>query len=197
MSLAAGMALVSGVVAAHLQLGGIAEFRAVGDHILGQVHQDRARPSRPRQMEGLLDGHGQVFDVLHQIVVFGAGAGDSGNVRFLEGVVADEHGGNLAGEDHQGDGIHVSGGQAGYGVRPPRAGGDQADPHFPRGSSVPVSGMNRALLMPHQDMADFLGIFAKGMIQSQDGSPGQPEDGVHAFLFERFEENLRSRFFQP
>jgi len=57
--------------------------------------------------------------------------------------------------------------------------------------------MDRALLMPHQDMADFFGVSAKGMIQSQDGSTGQSEDGVHALLFQRFKKNLRSRFFQP
>jgi hypothetical protein len=57
--------------------------------------------------------------------------------------------------------------------------------------------MNRTLFMPDQYMADFLGIFAQGMIQSQDGASGQAKDCVHAFLFERFKENLRSRFFQP
>ena len=40
-----GVPLVRGVVPSHFDFGGVAEFGAVGDDVLGEVHQHRSRPA--------------------------------------------------------------------------------------------------------------------------------------------------------
>jgi hypothetical protein len=96
--------------------------------VLRDVDQHRAWAAALGQVEGLLDGRGQVVDVLDQEVVLDAGPGDADGVDFLEGVLADVGGGHLAGNDDHRDRIHVGGGDAGDGVGHPGAGSDQGHP---------------------------------------------------------------------
>jgi hypothetical protein len=147
-------------------------------------------------VKSLLDDHGQVVHILDQVVVLGAGPGDSGNIRLLEGIVADQHGGDLPGKDHHGNGIHVGRGQSGDGIGAAGAGGYDADADLAGGPGITVRGVDRTLFMTHQDMPDLLGILAHGMVQGQDRSARQPEDGVDPFQFERFEYDFGACLFQ-
>ena len=155
-------------------------------HVLGQVHQHRTGPPGPGDMEGLVDGLGQVVDVLHQIVVLGAGPGDADDVHFLEGVVADQGGGHLAGDHHDGDGVHVGRSDAGHRVGGPGAGGHQGHAHLAGGPGIAVRRMDRGLLVAHQDMLD-LRRPGQLVINIQDHPPGVAEDVFHLFPFQTFQ----------
>ncbi len=144
---------VGGVVAPHAHVIRPHEFGGTLKHVFGQVHEHRAGPPRTGQIEGLADDLGQLLDVLHHIVVLGAGTGDARDVHLLKGVVADEPGGDLPREDHEGDGIAIGRGDAGHGVgrAGPRRG--HADAHLARGAGVAVGGVDGGLFVPYQNMS--------------------------------------------
>ena len=178
----AGVPRCGGVVAREIHLLDGFIFNNRGCDVLGDIHQNGTRSSRACDVKGLPDDPTQVAQGLHQVVVLGAGAGDSQDVGLLKGVVADEHGGNLTAEDHQGDGIHVSGGKAGYRVRGPRARGDQADPHLSGGPCVSVRCVYGTLFVAHQVVADVGAV--ERIVQVEDSPPGKTEQGVHLFPFQ-------------
>ena len=105
-----------------LELGPVAlvlEFLGPGIEALGELDVFRdvddhgTRPAALGDMERLVQHARKVGDVLHQIIVLGAGPGDADGVAFLERIVADQVGRNLAGEAHDRDGIHERIGQPG------------------------------------------------------------------------------------
>ncbi len=63
--------------------------------------------------------------------MLGDRTGDSDNISFLEGIIANHVGRHLPGERHHGNGIHISRGNSGYQVGPPRTGSGNADPGLP------------------------------------------------------------------
>jgi hypothetical protein len=94
-----------------------ADISALGElNILGNIDDDRTRATIGRDIESLMQDARQVVDVLHQIIVLGAGPGDADRVAFLEGVVADEMGRHLAGDADERDRIHEGVGEAGDGI---------------------------------------------------------------------------------
>ena len=99
-------------------IAAVLEFLRLGIGALGEldvlrdIDHDRARPPAGGDMERLVQRARQVGDVLHQIIVFGAGPGDADRVAFLEGVVADEMGRHLPGDDDERDRIAQRVGQA-------------------------------------------------------------------------------------
>ena len=128
--------------------------------------------------------------------MLGAGAGDSHGVRFLKGVVADQEGRNLAGEDDQGDGVHIRRGQARDRVGGSGSGGHDADAHFARGPGVPIRHVDRPLLVAHEKVADLFGIVHQGVIDVQHRAAGITEYGIHSLVPQTFDQDLRARFFQ-
>ena len=74
--------------------------------VLGDVDEHRAGAAVGGDVEGLVDGLGELGGVLHQPVVLGAGPGDADGVGLLEGVVADHEGRDLAGQDDDRDRVH-------------------------------------------------------------------------------------------
>ncbi len=69
------------------------------------VMSTRTGPGRPdlRDLEGLADSGRDVFGAGDEEVVLGDGQGDAGDVDFLEGVGAEDLGGDLAGDRDDGD----------------------------------------------------------------------------------------------
>ena len=69
------------------------------------VMSTRTGPGRPERgdLEGEADGGGDVFGAGDEEVVLGDGEGDAGDVDFLEGVGAEDFGGDLAGDGDDGD----------------------------------------------------------------------------------------------
>ena len=126
----------------------------IGQDILGKIDQNRPGPSASGNIKGLLDGPAKVFDVFYQIVMFGAGPGDADNIGFLKGVVSDEQGSDLAGQNDDGDRVHEGRGDPGHRIGGPRSGGDQHHSHLSRGPGISVCRMDRGLFMANQDLAD-------------------------------------------
>mgnify|MGYP000193308301 CR=1 FL=1 len=76
-------------------------------------------------MERLLHDFRHVLGVLHQKVVLHDGARDADCVALLESIQSDRVRRHLTGDNHHGNAIHVSSGNAGHGIRQAGAGGDQ------------------------------------------------------------------------
>ena len=102
------------VVGTHTDLVRVAERGFIGGNVLGNIHHHRTRTPRGRDIKRLLYRLGQIVDVLHQEVVFYTGTRNTNVIRFLEGIIADQVRRHLASEDHQGNGIHVCGGNTGH-----------------------------------------------------------------------------------
>ena len=162
-----------------------------GGDVLGQIDQHRAGAAAGGDEEGFVDDARQIVDVLDQVIPLGAGAGDAGDVGFLEGVVADDLGGDLAAEDEDGDGVHLGGGQRGDGVGGAGAAGDDADAGLAGGAGVAVGTVAGALLVAVEDE---LGRgFVELVEDREDRSAGIAEHDFHLVLLdEHFVEDLRA-----
>ena len=67
-----------------------------GNHILGQINQNRARPTAAGDMKSLINNPLQIFNPLDEEVMLGTGPGDTDDVGFLKSVIADQWGRHLA-----------------------------------------------------------------------------------------------------
>src|SRR5205823_12464828 len=123
-------------------------------HILRDIDQDRTRPSGLGQIERLFHRHGELRYVFDEEVVLHTGPRDPDRVAFLERVLADGVGRDLAGDDHHRYRVHVRRRDAGDGVRDARPGGDQAHADPVRRARITVGSVCRALFMPDQDVLD-------------------------------------------
>ncbi len=125
-----GVALDHRVVRAHRNRLGIVKFRLGRRHVLRNVHHDRARAAGRRNIESLLHGDREILHVLHQEVMLDARPRDTDRVAFLERVLANRVRRHLAGDDDEGDRIHVGSGNAGDGIGHARPGRHQRDPYL-------------------------------------------------------------------
>jgi hypothetical protein len=179
------------VVGAELDLLGVVVgdlYVGVGD-ILGDIHQHRAGAAGGGDVEGLADGQGQVVDIPHQEVVLDAGPGDADRVHLLEGVVADQSGGYLAGEDHQRNGIHVSGGDAGDGIGHTGARGDQHHARLAAGAGIAIGGVTGGLFVADQHVLDVV-LEVERVINVQDGTARITEQIFDAFFLQAADQDL-------
>jgi len=183
-----GVGGVGRVVAAHGDVGGIAVLGLGLLHVLGQVDEHGTGPAGRRQVKGLLDHAGQIPHILDEIVVLGAGPRDADNIDFLEGVVADKRRGDLAGNDDDRHGIHVGGGDAGYGIGGSGARGHEAYAYPAGGPGVPVRGVDGALFVPRQDMAQR--IPRQLIVDVNDRTSGEAEHDFHALALQGLQKDL-------
>ena len=109
------VALVREVVG--LEIGALGEL-----DVLRDVDDNRAGTAAPGDVERLVQNARQIGDVLHQIIVLGAGPRDADRVAFLERVVADQMGRHLPGDADDRDRIHQRIGEAGHRIGRARAG---------------------------------------------------------------------------
>ena len=130
-----------------------------------------------------MDSLGQPVRVADQPVVLGARARNAHRVRFLEGVVANEKGGHLSGQTHDGDGVHQRVGQARNGVGRSRPGCDEEDAGAPRGAGVALCGVGRPLLVPDKNMPD-AGILEERVIDRQNRAARIAEDDLDPLVLE-------------
>ena len=112
-----------------------------------------------------------------------AGPGDADRIHFLEGVVADQRGRHLAGEDHQRNGIHVGGGDAGHRIGDAGAGGDQHHAGLAAGAGIAIGGVNGGLLVAHQDVLDVL-LVVEVIVNMQHGTARITKQIFNAFFLE-------------
>ena len=69
-----------------------------GRHIFRNIDQDRPLPARTRDIKCLVDNAPKLSGPLHEIIVFGNGKGNPGNIRFLKRIPSKKGGGNLSGD---------------------------------------------------------------------------------------------------
>ena len=142
-------------VAGQLGFGGPDKFRLLAQqYVPGNVHQNGAGAPGAGDVERVMDGLGHIFNVHDQHVVFSYRQGHAGNVCFLECVGADGGPWHLSGDRHQGDRVHLGGGDAGNQVGGAGARRGDTDADLAGGAGVAVSGHDGGLLVAHQDVAD-------------------------------------------
>ena len=76
------------------------------EDVLRDIDENGTGTTAGSEVERFVDDARQFADVPDHEIVFGGGTGDAEGVGFLEGVGADELGGDLAGDGDDGDGIH-------------------------------------------------------------------------------------------
>ena len=153
----------------------------VHQHVFGQVDYHGAGAAGRRDQKGLMHNTGNVFDLLHQIVVLGAGAGDSGGIGFLKRILPDQVGRHLPGQTDNRNGIHQRVGQASDGVGRTGAGGHQHAAHFTSRAGVALGSMDRRLLVAHEDVPDRI-LLKQGIVNRQDCAAGIAEDNLDPLL---------------
>jgi hypothetical protein len=129
-----------------------------------------------------------VGGVAHQIAVLHHRVRDAGDVRFLEGVLAEIHAVGLAGDHDQRRRIHLRGEQAGHGVGGAGPGGHQHDARPAGRPREAVGHVRGTLLVPHQDQLDRR---VDERIEDRDrGAAGEPEDVLHALALEAADQDF-------
>ena len=142
--------------------------------ILRDVDDNRARPAALGDVECLVQHARQVGDALHQIIVLGTGPGDADRVAFLEGIVADEMGRHLPGDDDERDRVAQGVGQPGDGIGRARARGHQHAADLAGRARIALGGVHGALLVPHQDVLELL-LLKQRVVDRQDRPAGIAE----------------------
>ena len=161
-------------------------------HILRHIHQHRAGTAGGRQLEGFPDGIRQVLDAANEVVVLGDRQRDTGNIDLLEAIGADDGIGNIAGDGHHGDGVQISGGDAGDQVGSAGAGGGDTHAHLTGGTGIAVSSVGSALLMGGQHMLQLALVFIKGVINIDDLTAGIAEHNIDPLLDQSSHDNIRT-----
>ena len=133
------------------------------DHLCaGQVawdiDKDRAGAAGACNIEGLAERTRKVVGGLEQEGVLDHGHGDAHDIGLLECISADDAARDLAGDDHEGHGIHVGGGDARHRVSGTGAGGDQHHAHLAGGAGIAVCHVRGTLLVAGKHMVDLLGV---------------------------------------
>ena len=109
----------------------------------------------------------QFGDVLHQVVVLGAGPRDADGVAFLEGVVADEMGRHLSGDADDRDGVAERIGQAGDRVGGAGTRGHQHAADLAGRARIAFGRMHGALLVPHQNVLHAVRLLEQRVVDRQ------------------------------
>ena len=162
-------------------------------HIFRQIDDDRARTAAAGDIKRFLDDARNILDVLDQEIVLGARTRDADEVRFLESVVADHRGRNLAREHDHRRRVHVSVGDAGDGVGRAGARGDQHDAGASTHARIAFGHVGRALFVADEDVLDLR--VEQRVVSGQDGAAGIAEDYIDAFGDQALDNDLCSREF--
>ena len=173
--------------------GGVGrELAEGGGDVLGDIHEHGALAAGLGDAEGFAQGVGEVLHVVDHEIVLGDGHGDARDVDFLEGVLAHEGGGHVAGDGHHGHGVHVGGGDAGDEVGGAGAAGGQYYAGAAGSTRVAVGRMGSTLFMSSDDMFDAVLIPVELIVQIQHSAAGVAEERIDALLHQHFTENLRT-----
>ena len=184
-----GVALVHGVVPPDRDRLGKRLLRGLEQHVLGDVDEDGPGPAARRDVEGLPHDPAEVLPVGDEVVVLGDRARDADDVRLLEGVVADHVARDLAGDDHEGDGVEVRRCQARDRVGGTGAARDEAHPAPARRSRVPVRGVHGALLVARENEPDRL-LPVQRVEHGYDDAAREAEKDIDLLGFQRVDDQL-------
>ncbi|TPW01616.1 MAG: hypothetical protein FD129_3330 [bacterium] len=126
--------------------------------------------------------------------MLGAGARDPDVVGLLEGVVADQVGGDLSGEGDDRDGVHVGVLERGDEVRRGGPGRHEAHAHLARRARVALGSVTRRRFLTNEDVAQ-PGEVIQGVVDRQHRPARQPEHHVHSLPLQTLQKDPRSREF--
>ena len=136
-----------------------------------------------------MDRARQLVDVLHQVVVLGAGARDAGGIGLLEGVIADQVRRHLPGQADDRDAVHQRIRQAGDRIGRARAGGDEHDADLAGRARVAFRRMHGALFVAHQDVAHAVGLEQR-VIDRKHGAARIAEHELDALIRQGFDDHF-------
>ena len=185
----AGVTVEARLEAGQVERLGMAGLRLARQGVLGEVDVDRTRASGAGDMERLGDDARDVVGLAHQVVVLRHGQRDAADVDLLEGVLADERAGHVAGDGDHGHGVQLGGGDARDQVRGAGTARPQADADPAAGPGVAVGSVGSALLVAHEDRAQ-LGIVGPDVVEGQDDAARVAEDDIDALADERLAQGV-------
>ena len=116
-------------------------------HICGQIHKHRTRFAGASYIESFLNALSQHLSISYHYNKLCHIPGNSHDVYFLKGIIADKVFRHLSGETDQGNTIIIGCGYSCYQVRCSRAAGDETDADLSCRSRITVCRMNQPLLM--------------------------------------------------
>jgi len=125
-------------------------------HVLRNVDQHGAGPAGTGDIESFLDGGGEIAHVLHEEVVLHAGTRDTDRIALLKRILADRSSRHLAADDHHRDRVHIGRRDARHRIGDAGAGGHEAHANLAGRARVGVGGVNRGLLVAHQDVLELV-----------------------------------------
>ena len=163
-------------------------------HVLRDVDHHRSRPAVRRDVEGFVQHARQVVHALHQVIVLGAGPRDADRVAFLERVVADQMRRHLAGDAHDRDRVHQRVGQAGHRIGGAGTRGDQHAADLAGRARVAFRRVHRALLVPHQDVAQLL-LLEHGVVDRKYRAARIPENVLDPLIEQGLDHHLGAGHF--
>ncbi len=157
--------------------------------VLGDVDEDRPRPSRARDEERLADGRRDLVGLGDQVIVFRDRQGHAGHVGLLEGVRAEERRGHLPGDADDRRRVEHRRRDPGHEIGRTRPRGRDAHPDSPGGARVTIGHVGRALLVAHEHVAHRR-IVEHRVVGRHDRAARVAEHDVHAFLDERLPDRV-------
>ena len=172
-----------------IDLMGVSEVDLRLLHVLGDVHEDRARSAGSGDVERRLQNVREFFDVLYEPRVLDDRERDAGRVRFLERVRADQARAHLAGDADERGRVHPCVGDRRDEVRHARPGGGERDADPARGARIALRHVPGALLVAGEHVPN--GRAAREpVVEREDGSARDPEGDVDALGFEGAEDRV-------
>ena len=147
-------------------------------------------PPGPGDVERLGDDARQVVGVADQVVVLGHRQRDAVDVDLLEGVLADQRAGHVAGDRDHRHRVEERRPDAGDQVGRARAGGAHAHADPAGDPRVAVGRVRAALLVADQDVAQ-LRVVAEDVVERQDHAARVAEEDVDALAQERLAQDVR------
>ncbi|MNI11805.1 hypothetical protein D3C73_649620 [compost metagenome] len=161
-------------------------------YILRNIDEYRTFAAGVRDMKGFMNDARKIFNIAHQIAVLRNRHRNACNIRFLESIGSNQAGKDIAGDYHQWNRVHKSGRDPGYQIGCSRTGGCNTYARFAACSGIAVSRMNRALLMPCQDMLEIIEAM-KSIVDVQYRTARVTEDGIHPFHYKTAQQDFGTR----
>ena len=140
---------------------GIFQFTVL--HVLRDIHQDRPRTARRRQMECGCNGSWNLARFRHDVVVLGNRHRHAADIGLLEGIGSQEVAAHLAGDGDDGNGVQVGFGKRCHQVGRTRPGGGNAYAYLAGSLGVAFGGVAGTLFMAGEHMAQ-LGRGVQGIV---------------------------------
>ena len=163
-------------------------------HVLGDVDDHGSGPAGRGHIEGFMQHARQIGDVLDQIIVLRAVAGDADRVAFLKGVGADEMRRHLPGDADKRDRIHQRVGEARHRIGGARSRGDEQHADLARGARIALRGMGGPLLMAHENVLHLL-LLEEHVVDRKDGAARIAEKNLHALVLQGFDHHFGAGHF--